>query len=93
MAKSAPQDDRELRLRKAADFNGRPVLTLLAMGAMVARLSRPGSIRATRRTRCWTAPCAPPSSCFTPASWCSRPGRCTWRPGRSSRARGCDDAE
>jgi len=30
------RDDRERRLREAAEFNGRPVLTLLCMGAMMA---------------------------------------------------------
>jgi uncharacterized protein DUF3592 len=30
------REERQRRLRKAAEFNGRPVLTLLCMGAMVA---------------------------------------------------------
>jgi hypothetical protein len=36
MAASPPRDDRERRLRKAAEFNGRPVLTLLCGAVMVA---------------------------------------------------------
>jgi hypothetical protein len=34
--KAPASDDRERRLRQAAAFNGRPVLTLLCMGAMMA---------------------------------------------------------
>jgi hypothetical protein len=34
--KAPASDDRERRLRQAAEFNGRPVLTLLCMGAMMA---------------------------------------------------------
>jgi hypothetical protein len=36
MAATRPRDDRERRLQKAAEFNGRPVLTLVCMGAMMA---------------------------------------------------------
>jgi Protein of unknown function (DUF3592) len=36
MAATRPPDDRERRLQKAAEFNGRPVLTLVCMGAMMA---------------------------------------------------------
>jgi hypothetical protein len=36
MAPTRSRDDRERRLQKAAEFNGRPVLTLLCMGAMMA---------------------------------------------------------
>jgi hypothetical protein len=36
MAATRARDDRERRLQKAAEFNGRPVLTLLCMGVMMA---------------------------------------------------------
>lgn len=36
MVATRPLDDRERRLQKAAEFNGRPVLTLLCMGVMMA---------------------------------------------------------
>jgi uncharacterized protein DUF3592 len=36
MAATRRRDDRERQLQKAAEFNGRPVLTLLCMGVMMA---------------------------------------------------------